>query len=187
MDSTDTTHDGHPDEHDPYEEEPMAAIATHPRWARLGPATPSPARPLRSVPAPPTGTGPDRRSGSGSGRGSGRRSGTARPVGPRAGSRVSPAVLRRRRLVTVAVLVLLAFLAGAALALALTSPAGGSLTDEAREAQQVTYVVQSGDTLWRAAAELAPGEDPRVVVDALAASRGTSTIVPGDVLAWPID
>ena len=102
--------------------------------------------------------------------------------------RTSPAVYRRRRLAAVLLLVAAAFVAGVVLAIALLpSPAGGALTDEARRAQQVRYVIQPGDTLWRAAGSLAPDEDPRQVVDALSAARGTSEVRVGEVLVWPID
>jgi Tfp pilus assembly protein FimV len=36
-----------------------------------------------------------------------------------------------------------------------------------RPAPRVTYVVESGDTLWSIAERVAPGHDPRPVVDAL--------------------
>ena len=36
-----------------------------------------------------------------------------------------------------------------------------------RPASQVTYVVESGDTLWSIARRVAPGRDPRPVVDGL--------------------
>ena len=36
-----------------------------------------------------------------------------------------------------------------------------------RPARQVTYVVEPGDTLWSIARRVAPGRDPRPVVDAL--------------------
>ncbi|HLF99440.1 MAG TPA: hypothetical protein VI916_03145 [Acidimicrobiia bacterium] len=118
---------------------------------------------------------------------------------PRAPSRRSPTssvsrrpsraiVFRRRRLAVVIVLMLVAFTAGVLLAITLlSSPAGGSLTDDARRAQQVTYVVEPGDTLWRAALSLAPNDDPRAVVDALSASRGTSEVRVGEQLVWPVD
>lgn len=109
------------------------------------------------------------------------------PVTQRPGGRPTRGViLRRRRLAAVAVLMALAFAAGILLAITLTSsPAGGSLTDRARQAQQVTYRIQPGDTLWQAAEHLAPGSDPREVVDALSAERGTTTVHPGEVLVWP--
>lgn len=117
---------------------------------------------------------------------------------PRARSRRSPAapfgrpngavVFRRRRLAVAVVLMLVAFTAGILIAITLlSSPAGGSLTDDARQAQQVTYVVQPGDTLWRAAAHLAPDDDPRAVVDALSSARGTSEVRVGEELVWPVD
>lgn len=93
----------------------------------------------------------------------------------------------RRRLATVLVLMGIAFTAGIVLAVTvLSSPAGGSLTEEARRARQVTYVVRPGDTLWQAAARLAPESDPREVVDALIGARGTSQIRPGETLVWPV-
>lgn len=96
-------------------------------------------------------------------------------------------IFRRRRLVAAVLVATLAFAAGIVLALALMSvPAGGSLTPEAREARQTRYVVDHGDTLWTVAHTVAPGEDPRVVVDALADARGTSTILPGDTIVWPV-
>ncbi|MFM7719024.1 MAG: LysM peptidoglycan-binding domain-containing protein [Actinomycetota bacterium] len=35
-----------------------------------------------------------------------------------------------------------------------------------------TYVVHPGDTLWEIAERLAPGEDPRILVDAIAEANG---------------
>lgn len=97
-------------------------------------------------------------------------------------------IFRRRRLVAAVLVATLAFAAGIVLALTLMSvPAGGSLTPEAREARQSRYVVDRGDTLWTVAHTVAPDEDPRVVVDAIADARGTSTIVPGDTIVWPLD
>lgn len=97
-------------------------------------------------------------------------------------------VFRRRRLVAAVLVAALAFAAGIVLALALMSaPAGSSLTDDAREALRTRHVVDAGDTLWTVARAIAPEQDPRVVVDAIAAERGTSTLVPGDVIVWPVD
>lgn len=97
-------------------------------------------------------------------------------------------IFRRRRLVAAVLVATLAFVAGIVLALALMSvPAGGSLTPEAREARQTRYVVDHGDTLWTVAHAVAPDDDPRVVVDAIADARGTSTIRPGDTIVWPLD
>jgi len=50
-----------------------------------------------------------------------------------------------------------------------------------------TYVVRQGDTLWAIAGRLAPGEDPRAVVDALAAANDLDPgmLVPGQALLVP--
>jgi Tfp pilus assembly protein FimV len=48
----------------------------------------------------------------------------------------------------------------------------------------VTVVVEPGDTLWSIAKRLAPGADPRQVVDALVKARGTTALVPGESLTW---
>jgi nucleoid-associated protein YgaU len=50
-----------------------------------------------------------------------------------------------------------------------------------------TYVVREGDTLWSIAETLAPGQDPRPVVDRLASVNGLdpSLLVPGQTLVVP--
>jgi len=50
-----------------------------------------------------------------------------------------------------------------------------------------SYVVRRGDTLWSIAERLSPGEDPRPVVDALAAVNGLDpgSLVPGQTLVVP--
>jgi hypothetical protein len=89
-------------------------------------------------------------------------------------------VYRRRRLAAAAV-VLGAFMAvlhaGAALG-------GSTLATPERRPHVASVVVEPGDTLWSVAEELAPGRDPRQVVDAIAAARGTSVIVPGETITW---
>jgi hypothetical protein len=107
----------------------------------------------------------------------GRRAGpTTRPRSP-----ASRAVYVRRR-VTVAllgmVLVVVMAQAGAAL--------GGSTlaAPERRPAVLVHTTVRPGDSLWSVAQRLAPGEDPRPVVDALAAARHGSPLVPGERVEW---
>ena len=47
-------------------------------------------------------------------------------------------------------------------------------------------VVRPGDTLWSIAERLAPNSDPRPVVDALAAERGTPDVRAGDAITWPV-
>lgn len=52
---------------------------------------------------------------------------------------------------------------------------------------QTSYVVRDGDTLWSIASRLVPGEDPRPVVDAIAATNGVDAgaLVPGQTLVIP--
>jgi len=46
-------------------------------------------------------------------------------------------------------------------------------------------VVEPGDSLWSIAQRVAPGQDPRAVVDQLAARLGSTTLAPGETLAVP--
>ena len=131
---------------------------------------------ITDQPAPPrrhvTGTGPRRPAAP-------RRRPGPRPVGP-AGTRVSAATFRRRRLgalVGVAAVVLMAGRAGAALG-------SNTLAAPGRGPSVTRYVVHSGDTLWSAAHHLAPDADPREVVDALTDARGDGALMPGEVLRW---
>ena len=55
----------------------------------------------------------------------------------------------------------------------------------AEQADSITYVVQPGDTLWTIALDLAPGEDPRPVVDALDEISGGALLQPGKRLVIP--
>ncbi len=54
-------------------------------------------------------------------------------------------------------------------------------------AGESSVVVQPGDTLWSIAADIAPGHDPRGVVDALQATNHLvgSALIPGQVLLVP--
>ena len=72
--------------------------------------------------------------------------------------------------------------AAAVLAVESGGPGGGL-----ELAGSTTVVVQSGDTLWSIAGEIAPEEDRRAVVDALLDVNGLSDVdlVPGQVLELP--
>jgi hypothetical protein len=89
------------------------------------------------------------------------------------------AVFRRRRLLAVVL----------GLGLSLTVARAGSALEGSFAApghvpHVRTVVVQPGDTLWSLAQKLAPGQDPRGVVDALVQARGTSSVQPGETLTW---
>lgn len=55
------------------------------------------------------------------------------------------------------------------------------------QVSSTSYVVRQGDTLWSIAERVAPGQDPRPVVDALAAANGVDpgALVPGQALVVP--
>ena len=65
-----------------------------------------------------------------------------------------------------------------------SSAAGGSgaAIEAGALAAGEAYVVQPGDTFWSIAAEVAPGEDPRPVVDRLRAANGGNALQAGDRL-----
>ena len=99
---------------------------------------------------------------------------------PRA-TRSKRAVYMRRRLIAASLglgIVLTAAHAGVAL--------GGPTTTPGRSPHPHVerIVVQSGDTLWSIAQRVAPGSDPRPVVDSLAAAHGSSDLRTGDVITW---
>jgi hypothetical protein len=94
--------------------------------------------------------------------------------------RVGRATYVRRRLAAAAMVlavVLVTAQAGAAL--------GGS-THEApgRAPAFAQVIVRPGDSLWSVAERLAPGEDPRPVVDALADARRGAPLLPGETIRW---
>ena len=111
---------------------------------------------------------------------------TVRRVEPRSvarrGHRPSAATYWRRRVVAVAVGLVVLVMAGKAGAALGGSPLA---VPERRPAATSQSVVQPGDSLWSIAARLEPGHDPRPVVDALAAARGGAPLVPGEVVTLP--
>jgi nucleoid-associated protein YgaU len=75
----------------------------------------------------------------------------------------------------------------AVVAAAWAGPVSGVLSGEAVPAAGASYVVRRGDTLWAIAHRLRPGEDPRPLVDSLAAANGVDagSLVPGQILIVP--
>jgi hypothetical protein len=102
---------------------------------------------------------------------------------------VSRATYWRRRILVAALavaLVLVMAQAGAALggsSLATPERRPASASESARTSARST-VVRPGDSLWSVAARLAPGADPRPVVDALADARHGTVLVPGETIEW---
>ena len=103
---------------------------------------------------------------------------------PRAAVRRSPRTTRatylRRRIVAV----VLAF--GIVVAVGrVGATLGGSplVTPERPPASQpASLVVQPGDSLWSIAERIAPGADPRPIVDALARDRRDAPLRPGEII-----
>jgi nucleoid-associated protein YgaU len=89
-------------------------------------------------------------------------------------------VRRRRLAVVLGVGIVAGFWAGP-VAEALQGPAPSLVARE-------RVVVQPGDTLWAIARRVAPGEDPRPLVDAIASANGVDAgaIVPGQTLLVPL-
>jgi Tfp pilus assembly protein FimV len=90
-------------------------------------------------------------------------------------------VRRRRLTLTVSVALVAAAWAGPAVR-ALGSP------EQPTRITRSSYVVREGDTLWTIARRLAPGSDPRPIVDVLSAANGLDAgrIVPGQTLVVPL-
>ncbi len=115
---------------------------------------------------------------------SGPRSSQFSPVRPgsspvRLAARPSAAAFRRRRVAAgVLGLALVGMTAQGADAVAGGLRFGGS------NVETIQYRVRSGDTMWSIARMIAPGDDPREVVDLLVQAHGSTVIRPGDVINW---
>jgi hypothetical protein len=105
---------------------------------------------------------------------------------------VSPVTYWRRRIAVVVIavaLVLVMARAGAALGGSTTPaaperhPAQSSAVSDRDNAARST-VVRPGDSLWAVAQRLAPGDDPRPVVDALSEARHGTMLTPGETISW---
>jgi hypothetical protein len=64
---------------------------------------------------------------------------------------------------------------------------GPAVVVAAASTDEATQIVQSGDTLWTIAERLAPGRDPRPIVDALADRNGGTDLWVGQLLVIPGD
>lgn len=82
-----------------------------------------------------------------------------------------------------------AFVASLAALLAVVVGAGqmADASNEASAVQSSSVVVQSGETLWGIAKDVAPGHDPRLVISQIRDLNdlGTRSIVPGQTLVVP--
>jgi hypothetical protein len=112
------------------------------------------------------------------------------PVVRRAAHRPSPAVLRRRRAVSVMVVATLLIGCWLGLQAALGRIGGGPLATTGapggpRPAAGRVWIVRPGDTLWSIAEAAHPGSDVRPLVDRLAAAVGSSHLYPGEAVVLP--
>jgi hypothetical protein len=94
--------------------------------------------------------------------------------------RPAAAVYRRRR-VLAALFGLGLLVAGARVGTAF----GGNLAAAERLPHVQHVVVEPGDSLWSIAQRVAPGHDPRPIVDAIADARGSAALQVGETLTVP--
>jgi hypothetical protein len=100
--------------------------------------------------------------------------------------RVSRAAYVRRRLSVAGLAVGLVFVtAQAGVALGGSSPeAPGRAPAASPTTVAASTVVRPGDSLWSVAERLAPGADPRPVVDALRDARDGAPLLVGETVRW---
>jgi hypothetical protein len=91
---------------------------------------------------------------------------------------------RRRLVVAVMVVALVLVMAQAGAALGGSTLASPERRPAAADTSARSTVVRPGDSLWSVASRLAPGADPRPVVDALAEARPGTVLVPGESIEW---
>jgi Tfp pilus assembly protein FimV len=109
-----------------------------------------------------------------------------RPAGASPDRQVSAATYRRRRVAAVVLGLAIMVVAGQAGGVIGDSPLAVPERRPAFAPVAATgYVVQPGDSLWSIAGRLAPGEDPRPIVDALMDARDGEPLVPGETVVWP--
>ena len=103
---------------------------------------------------------------------------------------VSPATYWKRRVVVVLLavaLVLVMARAGAALGgITPATPERHPAHSEQTTSRSTSHstIVRPGDSLWTVAERLAPGDDPRPVVDALSEARHGTVLTPGETISW---
>jgi nucleoid-associated protein YgaU len=106
----------------------------------------------------------------------------ARRHGTAGGRRSSPQVRRRRTLLAVMGLLLIALALPLSGTGGYSHPAGSAL---AENRGPVVYTVQPGDSLWSIAERLDPTADPRPLVARLASQTGSESVRPGERIVLP--
>ncbi len=96
--------------------------------------------------------------------------------------RSSPEVRRRRTLLAVMGLLLIALALPLSGTGGYSHPAGSAL---AENRGPVVYTVQPGDSLWSIAERLDPTADPRPLVARLASQTGSESVRPGERIVLP--